>query len=229
MQVVKALARECVRNKQWNEAFVAALKELGVDVEIPVEVDAKYPPKEDSISLSGVMAGGDAIDASRFLHTVASQYRTDGIASVANDHSGRASDGGNPIGINPASNLPKGEELIGVECFVWGDVRDSLGRSDATWDLAPEQCSRSILTHYDPSKGYSWGSRDSWFDHAVPVWFGDPAEFEEVTEGRMIREYHQFRSGRGWETVNGFDGCDLDVDGVRRRRDGRSFREAAAF
>ena len=233
MQVVKALARECVKNKEWNSAFISALKELGVDVEIPVEVDAKYPPKDDSVSLSGVMEGGDAIDASRFLRTSVSATETATVESVADGQSGRASDGSDPIGINPASNLPKGEGLIGVKCFVWGEVRDYLGIRSYYCDRTIEQRHTAILTHYDPTKGYSWGSRGSWFSNAVPVWFGDPAEYEEVTEGPMIADYHQFNNSlineSRWETVNALAGSDASRYNVRRRRDGRSFREVEPF
>lgn len=170
MQVVKALAQECVRNKQWNEAFVAALKELGVEVEIPVK-------------------GG--------------------------------------IEINPASNLPKGSDLIGVECYVWGEASTSLGERCIIADRTLEQRCIATLTHYCSTKGYSWGTCNTWFSNAIPVWFGEPETYVEVTEGLMVRYKHQFLSDsmdRGnWETVYGIAGQPVRDCIVRARRDGRDF------
>ncbi len=211
MQVVKALAQECVRNKQWNEAFVAALKELGVDVEIPVNDAAKYVAahKEDAVVEAAAMfpVSSDA---------------TDDLSGAVAVH----------IGVNPASNLPKGSDLIGVECYVWGACREINNELAGSFcDRGVNRPHRATLTAYHPERGYSWGTESSWFDNAVPVWFGEPGNYVEVTEGNMIREAHQFwigsRTHGEWNTVYGLEGVEITREGdnyiVRARRDGRNF------
>lgn len=209
MQIVKALAQECVRNKQWNDAFVAALKELGVDVEIPVNDAAKYAAahKEDAVVDTATMLPVD-------------------LAVPGSSTAG--------IGINPASNLPKGSDLIGVECYVWGTCRESdNSTTHSSYNLYEQRRKQVTLTAYHPERGYSWGTEMHWFDNAVPVWFGEPNDYVEVTEGLMVEKKHQlwvdYRSGVNghWDVVFGLAGLPVREDEcpriVRARRDGRDF------